>query len=272
MTSGQPRSQREDRAQAGDLLAALHQLPEDEPAARRRCASSLVELHMPLVVYLARRFSGPQRADERPRPGRRHRADQGHRPLRPRTPARVLDVRDADHPRRDQAALPRHRLADPRPAPGPGAADHAQRGPRRPEPGARPGAHRQGAGRPHRDRRGDGARGARRRPRLLRRAARRAGRARRDRCPSTRCSASSTRASSRSSSAPCCARSSPKLPEAEREILLLRFVANKTQTEIAAIVGVSQMQVSRLVARGLKRLRESLGAPEPEVEQRRRRR
>jgi RNA polymerase sigma-B factor len=53
-----------------------------------------------------------------------------------------------------------------------------------------------------------------------------------------------------------------KLPEAEREILLLRFVANKTQTEIAAIVGVSQMQVSRLVARGLKRLRASLGADE----------
>jgi RNA polymerase sigma-B factor len=61
-----------------------------------------------------------------------------------------------------------------------------------------------------------------------------------------------------------------KLPEAEREILLLRFIANKTQTEIAAIVGVSQMQVSRLVARGLKRMRESLGAPEPIVEQRRR--
>lgn len=60
------------------------------------------------------------------------------------------------------------------------------------------------------------------------------------------------------------------LPESEREILLLRFIANKTQTEIAAIVGVSQMQVSRLVARGLRRLRESLGAPEPPVEQRRR--
>ena len=55
-----------------------------------------------------------------------------------------------------------------------------------------------------------------------------------------------------------------QLPEAEREILLLRFVANKTQTEIAAMVGVSQMQVSRLVARGLKKLRASLGAPEPE--------
>ena len=29
------------------------------------------------------------------------------------------------------------------------------------------------------------------------------------------------------------------LPEAEREILLLRFIANKTQTEIAAIVGAA---------------------------------
>jgi RNA polymerase sigma-B factor len=55
-----------------------------------------------------------------------------------------------------------------------------------------------------------------------------------------------------------------QLPEAEREILLLRFVANKTQTEIAALVGVSQMQVSRLVARGLKKMRASLGAPEPQ--------
>ena len=61
-----------------------------------------------------------------------------------------------------------------------------------------------------------------------------------------------------------------KLPESEREILLLRFIANKTQTEIASIVGVSQMQVSRLVARGLKRLRADLGAPEPVVEPRRR--
>jgi RNA polymerase sigma-B factor len=56
-----------------------------------------------------------------------------------------------------------------------------------------------------------------------------------------------------------------KLPENEREILLLRFIASKTQTEIASIVGVSQMQVSRLVARGLRRLRETLGAPEPDT-------
>lgn len=50
-----------------------------------------------------------------------------------------------------------------------------------------------------------------------------------------------------------------ELPDTEREVLLLRFVAGKTQTEIASIVGVSQMQVSRLVARGLKRMRERLG-------------
>jgi RNA polymerase sigma-B factor len=55
-----------------------------------------------------------------------------------------------------------------------------------------------------------------------------------------------------------------ELPETEREVLLLRFVANKTQTEIAGIIGVSQMQVSRLVARGLKRLRARLGT-DPEA-------
>ena len=56
-----------------------------------------------------------------------------------------------------------------------------------------------------------------------------------------------------------------QLPEREREVLLLRFVANKTQTEIAAIIGVSQMQVSRLVARGLTRLRTELHAESPGV-------
>ena len=48
------------------------------------------------------------------------------------------------------------------------------------------------------------------------------------------------------------------LPEREQEVLLLRFVAGKTQTEIAELVGVSQMQVSRLIARSLAVLREQL--------------
>jgi RNA polymerase sigma-B factor len=51
------------------------------------------------------------------------------------------------------------------------------------------------------------------------------------------------------------------LPEREREILLLRFVDGKTQTEIAEVVGISQMQVSRLLARSLAELREQLTDP-----------
>ncbi len=46
-----------------------------------------------------------------------------------------------------------------------------------------------------------------------------------------------------------------RLPERQRHILQLRFVAGCSQTEIASIVGVSQMQVSRLLARSLAQLR-----------------
>jgi RNA polymerase sigma-B factor len=46
-----------------------------------------------------------------------------------------------------------------------------------------------------------------------------------------------------------------RLPEREQEILRLRFVAGCTQTEIAKAVGVSQMQVSRLLSRSLALLR-----------------
>jgi RNA polymerase sigma-B factor len=48
------------------------------------------------------------------------------------------------------------------------------------------------------------------------------------------------------------------LPQREQHVLMLRFIAGKTQTEIADIVGVSQMQVSRLIARSLAELRERL--------------
>lgn len=54
------------------------------------------------------------------------------------------------------------------------------------------------------------------------------------------------------------------LPEREQEVLLLRFGAGKSQTEIARIVGVSQMQVSRLISRSLTRLRETLAGDEIE--------
>ena len=51
------RPDRDERAQAGQLLAELHELPENSER-RRRLRDQLVELHMPLVVYLARRFTG----------------------------------------------------------------------------------------------------------------------------------------------------------------------------------------------------------------------
>jgi RNA polymerase sigma-B factor len=55
------------------------------------------------------------------------------------------------------------------------------------------------------------------------------------------------------------------LPERERRVLHLRFVEDLTQTEIAQRVGVSQMQVSRLLRRSLDRLRELAGAePRPQ--------
>lgn len=50
------------------------------------------------------------------------------------------------------------------------------------------------------------------------------------------------------------------LPERERRILYLRFVKEMTQTEIAARMGVSQMQISRLLRRSLAQLRERAGS------------
>ncbi|MCW2750092.1 MAG: hypothetical protein JWR83_1202 [Aeromicrobium sp.] len=47
-----------------------------------------------------------------------------------------------------------------------------------------------------------------------------------------------------------------QLDDDERELLRLRFVEDKTQQEIAALIGVSQMQVSRRLAALLQTLRE----------------
>ncbi|WP_445190006.1 SigB/SigF/SigG family RNA polymerase sigma factor [Pseudonocardia sp. Cha107L01] len=49
-----------------------------------------------------------------------------------------------------------------------------------------------------------------------------------------------------------------ELPDRERTILMLRFFGNKTQTQIADQVGVSQMHVSRLLAQTLARMRDRL--------------
>jgi RNA polymerase sigma-B factor len=50
------------------------------------------------------------------------------------------------------------------------------------------------------------------------------------------------------------------LDERERTIVALRFHGNLTQSQIAERVGVSQMHVSRLLARALTKLRDQLGA------------
>ena len=47
-----------------------------------------------------------------------------------------------------------------------------------------------------------------------------------------------------------------RLPERERRILYLRYGEDLTQAEIARQVGVSQMQVSRLLRKSVQRLRE----------------
>jgi RNA polymerase sigma-B factor len=49
------------------------------------------------------------------------------------------------------------------------------------------------------------------------------------------------------------------LSEQERKAVRLRFVEDLTQTEIARILGVSQMQVSRLLSRALGMLRDAAG-------------
>ena len=49
-----------------------------------------------------------------------------------------------------------------------------------------------------------------------------------------------------------------RLPPREKRILLLRFFGNMTQSQIAAELGISQMHVSRLLARTLAQLREGL--------------
>ena len=48
------------------------------------------------------------------------------------------------------------------------------------------------------------------------------------------------------------------LPSREKQILLLRFFKNKTQSEIATEIGVSQMHISRLLTRTLDQLRATM--------------
>ncbi len=44
----------------------------------------------------------------------------------------------------------------------------------------------------------------------------------------------------------------------DREIIKLRYFKEKTQTQVAAILGISQVQVSRIERRALKELKQEL--------------
>lgn len=55
-----------------------------------------------------------------------------------------------------------------------------------------------------------------------------------------------------------------RLPEREQRIIALRFFADRTQTEIADELGISQMHVSRLLSRSLEMMREALTGSEDE--------
>ena len=48
------------------------------------------------------------------------------------------------------------------------------------------------------------------------------------------------------------------LPEREKKVIILRYFRDKTQSEIAAELGVSQVQVSRIECKVLQKLKEKL--------------
>ena len=54
-----------------------------------------------------------------------------------------------------------------------------------------------------------------------------------------------------------------ELPQREQELLMLRFYGNMTQDQIGQRMGISQMHVSRLLARALSYLRERITDPRP---------
>ena len=49
-----------------------------------------------------------------------------------------------------------------------------------------------------------------------------------------------------------------ELPEKERKLIIMRYLQDRSQTEVARMMGVSQVQVSRLEKKILKQMRERL--------------
>ena len=56
-----------------------------------------------------------------------------------------------------------------------------------------------------------------------------------------------------------------ELPDRERRLLVMRFYGNMTQSEIGERLGISQMHVSRLLARALGYLRERIAGPQRRI-------
>jgi RNA polymerase sigma-B factor len=56
-----------------------------------------------------------------------------------------------------------------------------------------------------------------------------------------------------------------RIPTRDRRVLQMRFVEDRTQSDIAADIGVSQMQVSRILRRALERLRLVIDSPEHQL-------
>ncbi len=61
-----------------------------------------------------------------------------------------------------------------------------------------------------------------------------------------------------------------QLPPRQREIVVLRFFEGQTQSQIARRMGVSQMQISRLLRRSLHELRIAASQPNPDPQKHRR--
>ena len=79
--------------------------------------------------------------------------------------------------------------------------------------------------------------------------------------PSGRGSARTTRRSTAPRHGWRCSRCSRHLDRRERIMLEMRFFKGATQSEIGEVLGITQMQVSRLLSALLARLRDELGSP-----------
>jgi RNA polymerase sigma-B factor len=56
-----------------------------------------------------------------------------------------------------------------------------------------------------------------------------------------------------------------QIPSRDRQVLRMRFMEDRTQSDIAAHIGVSQMQVSRILRRAIERLRHAIETPEHQL-------